>query len=238
MAPTQPTPAGRPSNRRLRPLLIGAAVIAAIALVVGVARLLDQPKSARKPTAQQIQLVRPSTPPPPPKPPERPPEPPKVKEEVKVDTPRPQEAPKPSEAPPPAPLGVDATGSGQGDGFGLAANPGGRDLTAAPQIGGGGTGAGGVIQRAQFASYRDQLVRHVNEELNRLAELKTTDGQLALQLWIDKTGRVQRVELRDASERQIELIRGALVGGRALREPPPDAMPQPVWVLINLRELG
>jgi protein TonB len=132
MAPTQPTPAGRPSNRRLRPLFIGAAVVAAIALVVGVVRLLDQPKSARKPTAQQIQLVRPSTPPPPPKPPERPPEPPKVKEEVKVDTPRPQEAPKPSEAPPPAPLGVDATG-GQGQpmfalgaptAFGAAANVG------------------------------------------------------------------------------------------------------------------
>lgn len=237
MAPNQPAYGGRPSPRRLRPLYIGAAVIGVIALMVGVARLLDPPKSARKPTAQQIQLVRPSTPPPPPKPPERPPEPPKVKEEVKVDTPRPQDAPKPAEAPPPAPLGVDATGSGQGDGFGLAANPGGRDLTAAPQIG-GGSGAGGVIQRAQFASYRDQLVRHVNEELNRLAELKTTDGQLALQLWIDKTGRIQRVELRDASERQIEMIRGALVGGRALREPPPDSMPQPVWVLINLRELG
>ena len=31
-----------------------------------------------------------------------------------------------------------------------------------------------------------------------------------------------------------ELIRGALVGGRALREPPPDAMPQPVWVQTAL----
>lgn len=240
MASSERAAAGQAPNRRLRAILIGVAALVAVALVVGIVKLLEQPKSAKKPGPQQIQLVRPATPPPPPpKPPEKPPEPPKVKEEVKVDTPKPQDAPKPAEAPPPAPLGVDAAGSGQGDGFGLAANPGGRDLMAAPQIGGGGGGgSGGVLQRAQFASYRDLLVRHVTDELNKVADLKATDGQVALQLWIDKAGRIQRIELRDASEKQVELIRGALVGGRALREPPPDTMPQPVWVLINLRELG
>jgi hypothetical protein len=94
------------------------------------------------------------------------------------------------------------------------------------------------VQRAQYAFYRDVVVRHINDELNRLGELKASDGQLALQVWIDRAGRIQRVELRDATPEQAELIRGALVGGRTLREPPPDSMPQPVWVLVNLRELG
>jgi protein TonB len=228
----------RAASKRLRALGLAVGVLAAIGLVFALADLFEKPAAPRKPTAQQIQLVRPATPPPPPKPPERPPEPVKPKEEVKLDTPKPQEAPRPAEAPPPAPLGVDAAGSGQGDGFGLAANPGGRDLVAAPQIGGTVGGGAPVVQRAQYAFYRDVVVRHINDELNRLADLKASDGQIALQVWIDRAGRIQRVELRDATAAQAELIRGALLGGRALREPPPDAMPQPVWVLVNLRELG
>jgi protein TonB len=235
-APDRPGPPPG-TSKRLRAVGLAAAALAAVALVAGLVTLFNQPASPKKPTPQQIQLVRPANPPPPPKPPEKPPEPPKFKDEVKVEAPKPQDAPKSAEAPPPAPLGVDAAGSGQGDGFGLAANPGGRDLVGAPTIGGTG-GDGPAVQRAQYAFYRDVVVRHVQEELNRIADLKATDGQVAVQVWIDRTGRIQRVELRDATPVQTELIRGALVGGRTLREPPPDAMPQPVWVLVNLRELG
>jgi len=234
--------AGAVASRRGRLAAIGAGAVLAAAVVAWLLLRDDGPQPPKKPTAQQIQLVRPATPPPPPpKPPERPPEPPRVKEQVKLDTPKPQEPPKPAEAPPPAArLGVDAAGSGQGDGFGLAANPGGRDLTASPPtIGGGGGGGGtGPIGRAQYAFYRDVVTRHVNEQLNRIGELKTTDGQIAVLVWIDRGGRIERVDLRDASETQSDLIRRALLEAGPMREAPPSTMPQPVWVLVNLRELG
>lgn len=229
-------------GRRLRLAAIAGGVTLAIALIALAIRTLDSPPAPKKPTAQQIKLVRPSTPPPPPKPPEKPPEPPKIKEEVKVDTPRPQEPPKAAEAPPPAErLGVDATGTGQGDGFGLAANPGGRDVTqSAPTVGGGGGGGGvgGGIARAQYAGYRDVLTRHINEQLARVAELRSTEGPIAVLVWLDRSGRIERVDLRDASPRQVELITRSLMSSSPLRDPPPAAMPQPVWVLVNLRDLG
>jgi hypothetical protein len=220
--------------------IVGGATLA-LALIALAIRTLDSPPAPKKPTAQQIKLVRPSTPPPPPKPPEKPPEPPKIREEVKVDTPRPQEPPKAAEAPPPAErLGVDAAGSGQADGFGLAANPGGRDVTqSAPTVGGsGGGGVGGGIARAQFAGYRDVLTRHINEQLARVPELRSTDGPIAVLVWIDRSGRIERVDLRDASPRQADLITRSLMSSSPLRDAPPAAMPQPVWVLVNLRDLG
>jgi periplasmic protein TonB len=207
------------------------------AMMVGLYLMLNQPVKKTRPTAQQISLVRPNVPPPPPKPPEKLPEPPKVKEEVKMDQPKPVDQPKAAEPPPAERLGVAATGSGAGDGFGLAANPGGRDLlNSTASIGGGGGGGG--LGRAQFGFYRDLLTRHVNEELNRIAELKSSSGQVAILVWVDSNGRIERVEMRDATERQNELIRDRLLASRPLREAPPAPMPQPMWILLNLRDLG
>jgi len=219
-----------------------AAALALLGLAWWVWTLLNQPVAKTKPSKQQIQLVRPNQPPPPPpKPPEKLPEPPKIKEEIKVEQPRPVDQPKAADTPPPAErLGVDSAGSGAGDGFGLAANPGGRDLmNSAPSIGGGGGGAGGTaIAKAQYGFYRDLVTRHVNEELNRVSDLKTSDGQLAILVWVDRNGRIERVDLRDASDRQTELIRERLMASKPLREPPPAPMPQPMWILLNLRDLG
>lgn len=214
--------------------IVVALVVVAVAAVIGwgLKSLFSGAKTG-KPSAQQITLVKPNLPPPPPpKPPEKLPEPPKVKEEVKVE--QPKEAPKSADPPPAGRLGLDAQGSGSGDGFGLGANPGGRDITVGGDKGGLGSGSA----RLQFAFYRDVVVRHVNDSLNRVDELKASGGQIAMQVWIDRLGRIERVEVRDATREQIELIRRALVSGRALREPPPDAMPQPVWIELNLREIG
>jgi protein TonB len=215
-----------------RPLAIGLGLLVLVAAVWWVCALLSRPKSVHKPTLRQIALVRPNLPPPP-KPQDKPPEPEKLKEEVKLDTPKMPDEPKPVDAPPPAAsLGLDAAGDGAGDAFGLAANRGGRDLTA-PTIG----GAGGA-SRLAYAFYRDVVTRHINDELNRVDALKGTSGQVAVLVWIDRTGRIERIDLRDATEEQSRLIRERLMASRALREVPPDTMPQPVWVLMNLRELG
>src|SRR5262249_41941646 len=131
--------AGPRVPRWLRGAGVVLGLLACVAGLVYVVRsLLNAPvPDARK--AQRITLVT-TAPPPPPKPPEKPPDPPKPREVVKIDQPKPQEAPpKPQEsaAPPPGPLGLDAQGSGPGDGFGLAARPGGRDITIAAQGGRG-----------------------------------------------------------------------------------------------------
>jgi protein TonB len=238
MAGEQTTEAPSVGTRfQKRWLLWALAGLVIAALTVWLYQMLNKPVKKTRPTAQQISLVRPNLPPPPPKPPEKPPEPPKVKEEVKMEQPRPVDQPKPAEPPPAERLGVAATGSGAGDGFGLAANPGGRDLlNSTPSIG-GGTGGGG-LGRAQFGFYRELLTRHVNDELNRIAELKSSSGQVAILVWVDSTGRIERVEMRDATERQNELIRDRLLASRPLREPPPAPMPQPMWILLNLRDLG
>jgi periplasmic protein TonB len=213
----------------------------AVGLFVGAIvayKAFSKPAPKGKPTAQQIQLVRPNTPPPPPpKPPEKPPEPPKMKEEVKIEQPK-IDQPK-AEAPPAERLGVDAVGTGTGDGFGLASNPGGRDVTQSGEktagvIGGGGTG----INRNLYAFYRDTVTRHLNDELNRVNELKDSAGQVGILVWVDKSGKIERVDLRDATPRQSELIRSTLLSGKPLREAPPEAMPQPVWIVMNLRDLG
>jgi hypothetical protein len=61
---------------------------------------------------------------------------------------------------------------------------------------------------------------------------------VAILVWVDSTGRIERVEMRDATERQSELVRDRLLASRPLREPPPAPMPQPMWILLNLRDLG
>jgi protein TonB len=231
------SPDSKPSRLSLRTLGTIALIVLLLVGAYYLVKTFSKPAKKGKPTAQQIQLVRPNTPPPPPpKPPEKPPEPPKIKEEVKVETPK--EAPK-AEAPPPGErLGVDAQGSGSGDGFGLAANPGGRDITQAGA--GGPVSLGGVasVRPGQFNAYRDLIVRFVNDELNRVDDLKQGSGQLAVLVWVDRSGRIEKVDLRDATAAQSQLVRSALMNTRGLREPPPESLPQPVWVLINLRELG
>jgi hypothetical protein len=94
------------------------------------------------------------------------------------------------------------------------------------------------VRPGQFNAYRDLIVRFVNDELNRVDDLKQGSGQLAVLVWVDRSGRIEKVDLRDATAAQSQLVRSALMNTRGLREPPPESLPQPVWVLINLRELG
>lgn len=225
----------------LRRLLLVLAALVVLALVVyGLMELFTGPKVGR-PSAQQITLVRPNLPPPPPpKPPEKLPEPPKPQEEVKIDQPRPQDEPVRADEPPPAAqLGLDADGTGEGDGFGLAANRGGRDiLESGPAIGGGGLGGDGQA-RAQYHFYRDVITRHVGDVLSQVAELRASDAMFDLALWIDANGRVERIEMgnQGIDAANAERVRKALAAGPALRRPP-EGMPQPVRVKVRVQEVG
>lgn len=205
-------------------LLVAAVVLALIALFgFALKKLLGDAGPQKKQTVHNIALLKPPPPPPPPKPQEKPPEPEMKKEEVKVEQPKP-DAPNQSDAPEGKQLGVDAEGGAGSDGFGLIGNKGGRDLLA-----GGG--------KMAFAFYTNQLQRFLQDELAKHKKLKSADYRVIVRVWLSRAGAVQRVELAGSSGNgEIdESLRKALADVPALRDPPPENMPQPVKVRITNR---
>ena len=206
-----------------KPLLLGGGLLLLLALLWMLVSWLRSDRSDEpRRTVQQVTVLRPPPPPPPPKPEEKPPEPPKIKEEVKIDTPRPVDEPKAAtEAPPPGPLGLDAQGSGPGDGFGLAGRPGGRDITV-----GGGSGGGGM----GFTLFANGAARHIAQELARIDRLRNVEYRIDVRVWIARDGRIERFEiLRGSGDAATDaLIRDGMAQVTAIRSPVPDGLPQPL----------
>ena len=208
----------------------GAALAVAIAvlLVLWIRDALQSKKPSKPMQVQQITLMRPP-PPPPPKPPEEKPPDPEVKEEVKLDEPTPEE-PKPADAPPPgADLGVDADGTGDGDGFGLVGKKGAGDLIGS---GGGGNPWGrfdALLNEAASSAFQQALARDKT--------LKGKNYKVMVKVWIDSSGKVTRAALVDSTgdARADEVLKEALNSMRALRETPPTDMPQPVKIRVTSR---
>jgi periplasmic protein TonB len=223
--------------------VVGFAVLLAVAFFVGKTLLGKSGKS--KPTLKQITMVKIQTPPPPPppKPPEKPPE--QQKQEVKMEQPKPQDTPKtPDEPPPQRSLGVDAAATGEGDGFGLGSNVGGRDLVASAGSGtGSGTVGGGpssAPSRIQYTFYRDVMVRHLNELLAKVPELKEQDASIPVSIWVNRSGRIEKIDASSANltPERLELLRTTLLNGPMLRQLPPENMPQPLRVRIKVQDAG
>ncbi len=207
----------------------GAALALAVAvlLVLWLRDVLQSAKPSKPMKLQQITLMRP--PPPPPKPPEEKPPEPEVKEEVKLDEPTPEE-PQPADAPPPgADLGVDAEGSGDGDGFGLVGKKGAGDL-----IGGGG---GGNPWGRYDALLNEAVSSAFQQALARDKTLKGKNYKVMVKVWIDSSGKVARSALIDSTgdARADEVLKEALNSMRALRDVPPADMPQPVKIRVTSR---
>jgi protein TonB len=207
----------------------GAALALAVAvlLVLWLRDVLQSAKPSKPMKLQQITLMRP--PPPPPKPPEEKPPEPEVKEEVKLDEPTPEE-PQPADSPPPgADLGVDAEGSGEGDGFGLVGKKGAGDL-----IGGGG---GGNPWGRYDALLNEAVSSAFQQALARDKTLKGKNYKVIVKVWIDSSGKVTRSALVDSTgdARADEVLKEALNSMRALRDVPPADMPQPVKIRVTSR---
>jgi protein TonB len=196
----------------------------AIAVVIGAAAwwlkgILDKPLEPTRKVVQEVRIVRP------PPPPEEPPPPPPPPEEV--DVPEPEDLPQPAEQsnepPPDGPLGIDAEGSGAGDGFGLVGRPGGRDLLAS----GGGAFAwyGGVV--------RDEIRNQLEED----PDVRSGGYTVAVRLWIGKDGQVQRSTLVGSTgdKQRDQAIERALTQLSRLSRPPPEGMPQPLTLRIVSR---
>ncbi|MEO8151959.1 MAG: energy transducer TonB [Rhizobacter sp.] len=229
LAPAAATPPkAKPRGAIPKPVLwLGAAIVLALVLwlIVKFLFLKAEPEARHK--VQQISLVRPPPPPPPPKPPEKPPEPPKIKEELKIEPPKPVDEPKPAQqpdAPPPGPLGVDAQGTGPGDGFGLAGRPGGRDVT----LGGGGGGMSATL-------FANNVARHIAQELARMGPLRAVEYRVDLRVWLSRDGRVERHEIiRSSGDANVDrMIVDGLAHIGALRQGVPENMTQPLRIRVT-----
>lgn len=197
-------------------LIITATVLGAActALVMG---MLKDAGPTKKKSVQQISVLRPPPPPPPPKPEEKPPEPELKKEEVKIPEEKPDPEPQQAEQPPAGEqLGVDAQGSGTGDGFGLVGKPGGKDVTT---IGGD-----------RFGWYAGVLRGQIQKALARNDQLRGAEFKVIVRIWVEADGRVRRAELADSTgdADKDKRIRLALADVPVLNEPPPTDMPQPI----------
>jgi protein TonB len=207
---------------RFAPMVI-AALLAVPLAGVALSMLFTKTDPGKHKVVTQITLVTPP-PPPPPKPKEEPPEPPKMKEEVKIDDPKPLDDPKPAEQPPPGPIGVDAAGSGPGDGFGLAGRPGGRDIIA-------GSGGGGL----GFTVFGSSTARYIAQELARDPKLKAASYKIEIRIWLSKEGKFEREEIvRGTGDRELDaLITAGLREITALQQPVPPNLPQPMRIRVT-----
>jgi protein TonB len=196
-----------------RRIVLGLLVVLFLAGVVAVVRAVMSDDPPRSRVVQTVSLL----PPPPPPIEEKLPEP-EIKEEVVIPEPQPMQQ---DDSAASADLGVDADGSGSGDGFGLVGKKGGRDLLEGGPFGWYGSLLGADIQ--------DSLA-----ERKRLRQVKYT---AVLDLWINRDGRIERVELvRTSGNRDLDTtLRLAVAEVGKVREPPPPKMPQPVRLQVTSR---
>lgn len=178
----------------------------------------------KKPSLQQITLIKP---PPPPPPPEKPPEP-VVKEEIKLAEPEPEPMDQADEPPPGPDLGVDAEGTGAGDGFGLVGRKGGADLIGGSR-GNPWAWYDAIVNDAVNSAFQDALARE--------NALKDKTYRVVVKVWIDANGKVSRLAVVDKTgdPKVDELIQDVLKNLRALRETPPADMPQPLKIRVTSR---
>lgn len=198
-----------------------------ISLAVWLYQLFSAPdESPKKRAVQQIELLKPPPPPPPPK---TPPPPPPPQQQEKIDVPKPEASPAPApptDAPPPGPTS-SLPGNGSSDAFGL---PQGDGRTSIGPVGGGGGD--------RFAWYGALVKERITDAITRDEKLRKAQDYLrVVNVWVDTSGRVTRVELVGAatSPELDDALRAALRNLAPVREGPPGDMPQPIRLRVSAR---
>ncbi len=213
----------KPSRlKRVLPAIAGVLVTVATggAAAYFIKGFIDSPPPQQKQVVQQVRLIRPPPPPPELEPP--PPPPPEVEDEP---LPEPEQTPEaPSDEPPPGNvLGLDADGVAGADGFGLAANRGGRSLLA----------SGGD----RYAWYAGILKEDLLAFLSDHRDLRSRSYSVNVRLWLGSDGAVERVALAGSTgDRELDrTLEGLLADMQRVAEAPPGDLPQPVQIRIVSR---
>ncbi|MGH8046675.1 MAG: TonB C-terminal domain-containing protein [Chthoniobacterales bacterium] len=230
MAPatTKPRKKKRTPWQKHRVTIIAVCIVVfgGLALVIKAA-LNAKPTTHKPPSLVMVKLPTPPpphTPPPTPPPPTPPPKPEEkmIEQEPVKQDPKP-EPPKPAE--PPA-LGTALKGDGP-DGFGLSGDGNGS-------IGGIGGTAG---SRSKWGWYAGQVQQRVASAVRNHKLTRTASMTLVVRVWVDSTGRVARASL-DGSAGRADMdnaLKNEILTGLQLEEGPPDGMPMPIVMRINVK---
>ena len=224
-------------RRHALPVVSGLVAVGAIATVVIYVLNDDTPPQKRVSELTIVNIIPPPPPPPPPPQdvPPPPPEPqmidqpkmvePEIKEEAPVEEPK-EAPPDEGEPPPMGPLGLDQAPEGPGDQFNLAGNPGGRGFT-------GGGGGGG----SRWGWYASIVQQQIESALRANPKTRSIVAQIEVRLWADGAGRVSRVLISPSTgDAAVDAaIRGEVLSGLVLREPPPSDMPMPIVARVTAR---
>lgn len=212
---------GRAQKYRFVPLIALCVFVLLIAggIVWMVRHFLATAPPAQKQVVQEIRIIRPP-------PEELPPPPPPPPPEEKVDIPDPQQEPDPtpSDEPPPAELlGLDAEGTAGGDGFGLAARKGGRDLLA--------TGS------SAYTWYAGLLKNEILDRLQQDPRTRSGSYNVPVRAWVRLDGTIERMELAKSTgdRERDQAIERALSSISRLPQSPPAGLPQPMTLRIVSR---
>jgi len=192
------------------------AILVTVYLIVLLYDWLNEDAGPQKKMVQRITLIKP--PPPPPKPPEEKPPEPEVKNEIKQEQ-MPKDEPQSSEPPPSADLGVDADGSGAGDGFGLI----------------GKKGGSGLLDGSPYAWYEGLMVSEIQDVLTNIDALKSDEYHFRVKLKLGIDGAVEKVILMNSTgdSKKDKILLSALSRFGKFSRMPPVKMPPVVTLKIT-----
>ncbi len=227
----KPLPPPKPNHSRL---IIG--ILLAVVLLGGIVSFVmsagkGSHSVARKAETISITLTPPPLPPPPPPPPPPPQnEPPPDKQEMVEQTP--VEKIEPPEAPPAAPpddaLGTNNAGNGPDMGL--------------TKGGGNGTGRGNSIGGGRHGGKWDAFAvgvqTTISEALRRNSGTRSASFSMTVKVWADENGRITRAQLVGSSGNPAvdQAIKGQVLNGLQLANPPPAGMPMPINMRISARK--
>ncbi|MCB5186046.1 TonB C-terminal domain-containing protein [Methylobacillus gramineus] len=208
--------------------LLGVVLLGA--MVWGVVSLISSKPGPKKPAVTTIKIL-PDTPPPPPPPPKEPPkeQPKEEPKEIKVEQPKPVDAP-----PEPQNLKMEGDAGDAPSAFGAG------KVNSDYSGGDVGVKIGGNKSLAAYAWYTGKIKRQIEEAIATQPELAREQYKLVVSLWLDKDGRVERLELQSSTgdQKKDDLLRKALQAITRIAEAPPDDMPQPVKLRITAKSAG
>ena len=85
--------------------------------------------------------------------------------------------------------------------------------------------------------YVGRSQRHLQEQLSRNRKLKESDYRVTVRVWLRRDGSVEKADLAQSTGNSglDEQLRDALLQVTAMREAPPENMPQPIRIRITAR---
>lgn len=146
----------------------------------------------------------------------------KVEEEPKPEEPAPDEPP---------PISTNLTGNGPGM-AGLGAFKPGQG-NGSGRIGGGGGGS-------KYGYFASKVQKTIAGAMRSHPRTRSASFSLTARIWADASGRITRATLSGSSgDAAVDAaLKGEVLVGLLLDEPPPAGMPMPIVMRLNARKSG